>query len=752
MSWIYVNPFTGYVHISHLKIYEYQSDTIFVKADGVSVSYGIWKMLHKTYQVNSLTLTRPWARIEKDRAQFNFTDLIQKFSQDSTKPKPAGDTIPLHLNLLDLAITDGEFHYYQPNIPINYYVKDVNFKSSGLRWNVDSITGSISLKSGPAKGDVKADFMMNLKNQDYRIAVVINRFELDLINQYLKDLANYGSFRANLDADIKASGNFKDQLNVTASGNVGINDFHFGKKPGNDFVSFDTLLVAIQEVNPKQFKYIVDSIALRKPFFKYERYDYLDNLQTMFGAGGANYKAAKADSTKFNLIVELSTYINQLAKNFLQSYYKIDRIAIYNGDIRFSDYAIREKFTIDADPLNITANAIDKSHKRIGFSLRSGILPYGSVGLDLSIDPNDYNQFDIDYGLHKVSVPSFNPYIITYTSFPLDRGTLDIDGKWTVRDGDINSDNHLLIVDPRTGKRLHKKDTKWIPVPLIMSLVRSTGNAIDFDIPIKGNLKNPKFKVWGAIKEVLTNIFVKPPSSAYLFHVKEENNAVEKLLTVKWPMRSDKLKPNEEKFLSKVADFLKGNAATSITIDPLEYTIKEKEYALFFEAKKKYCLQVDKFNDHGHIDEKDSLEIDKMSVKDSSFVRYMNKQIHDSLAFTIQDKCLAFVGEKVVDDSYNHLLRAREGVIFSYFKNAGVLDRVKINKSIAIVPFDGFSYFKINYKGDIPDDLQKAYREMNDLDQKNPREKYNKERNSLGNLLQEAKHAIQAKKEKKQNY
>src|SRR5665647_1388737 len=36
MDWAYVNPFTGYIHFSNVKIYELNSDSIFFSANGVS--------------------------------------------------------------------------------------------------------------------------------------------------------------------------------------------------------------------------------------------------------------------------------------------------------------------------------------------------------------------------------------------------------------------------------------------------------------------------------------------------------------------------------------------------------------------------------------------------------------------------------------------------------------------------------------------------------------------------------------------
>jgi len=33
MDWVYVNPFTGYVHFSNLRIYEAKSDSVYQKID-----------------------------------------------------------------------------------------------------------------------------------------------------------------------------------------------------------------------------------------------------------------------------------------------------------------------------------------------------------------------------------------------------------------------------------------------------------------------------------------------------------------------------------------------------------------------------------------------------------------------------------------------------------------------------------------------------------------------------------------------
>lgn len=724
MDWAYVNLFTGYIHFSNLQIYEFQSDSVFFSAKGLSMDIAMLKLLSKTYEISKFTLTHPRGIIIQNRKYFNFNDLIKKFS---SKENSHTNKAPVHFNILDVKILDGEFYYSEKVIPINYFIKKVNFESKGMRWSVDTIEANFSFLPGVGSGDMKGDFTINLKNKDYRFAAVVHKFDLNIIGQYLKDLTNYGSFSANLDADIKSSGNLNDQEDVTTSGFLAINDFHFGKNPKEDYASFDKMAIAIIELSPKKHTYFYDSVSLSHPYFKYERYDYLDNIQTMFGKKGSNVSFANADSAKFNLVIEIADYIKMLSKNFLNSHYKINRLAVYNCHIKFNDFAISEKFAVKLDPLYIIADSIDKSHKRVEVSLKSGIKPYGNFSVTISINPKDSSDFDIYYHFQKLPAAMFNPYTISYTSFPLDRGTIEFNGKWHVRNGIIRSDNHLVIIDPRMTKRIRNKDTKWIPMPLIMSFVRERGNVIDYEIPITGNLKDPKFHVKDVLFDVLENIFVKPATTPYRMEVKEIEREIEKSVTLQWQMRHSSLRPNQEKFIERMADFLAKNPDASIDVYPQQYAIKEKEYILFFEAKKKYFLVINNKNIQSFT-EADSIIVDKMSVKDTLFVHYLNKQINDSMIFTTQEKCTRLINSAIINSKFKQLNKERENAFMFYFKKREVEKQIRMSTGKNTIPYNGFSFYKIEYIGEFPESLIKAYREMNELNEESPRKRFKDER------------------------
>jgi hypothetical protein len=722
-DWAYVNPFTGFVHLSNLKIYAKTIvdtiniikptgegiDSVFFSADGVSINFAMLKLFSKRYVISKITLNHPQGILNQNEKGFNFTDMIEKFSsKDSSNIAKK----PVRFSILNTQIIDGEFQYHENQIPINYSIKNVNITSRRKHWDSDTLSAKFSFSQSVGGGDLKGDITLNLKNKNYRIAIVANKFDLDIVAQYFNDLTNYGSFSATLDANIKSVGNINSVDSVTTSGTLAIHDFHLGKNREEDFIAFDQLVLSIDEISPKNHKFFYDSISLNNLYFKYEKYDYLDNLQTMFGRNGANIKAAKAEGARFNLVIEIMNYLKEMGKSLLVSHYKINRFAVYNGEIKFNDYSASEKFSMEFSPLNIIADSIDKQHDRVEVAFESTIKPYGNVTVAISLNPKDSTDFDIQYHLKKLPVSMFNPYAITYTSFPLNRGTIDLSGSWNVRNKQIQSNNHLLIANPRVAKRLRNDEIKWVPVPLILAFVNEKGNVIDYEIPVTGNLNDPNFHLNDVISDFLENIFIKPTKAPYRKVVKNENAEIEKSLTLIWEMRSSSLAPDQDRFLKKLANFMSDNPTASIEVYPQHYTIKEKEYMLYFEAKKKYFLTTNKKSAQFFSND-DSVKVDQMSVKDSLFVQYLNNQTNDPLIFTIQEKCARYIDTVIIDAKIEQLNKVREKVFLAWFKEKGADSRVKIFAGENIIPYNGFSFYKIEYKGEFPESLSKLYQQMN---------------------------------------
>lgn len=720
MGWAYCNPFTGFVHFSNFKVYEAERDTLFFSAEDVSADFALLKLFSKTYEVSELVINRPRAIFIQKNKAFNFDDLVKRFSQDSLHPSE-----PSHVNILNVKIEHGEFYYHEKVIPIKYILKDVNLKSTGKRWDADTIASSFNFLSPDGSGGMKGDFTINVKTKHYRLATTIRNFDLEIVRQYLWELINYGMFSAHLNATINATGSFKSADSIRLKGRFLFRDFHFGKTLKDDYIAFRKLAVEVEELSPFHKKFRFDSVILDRPFLNYEKFDSLNNVEMLFGKKGSNVTDVTSQAGRFNLVIEIGRYLKKLSRNFFQSQYKINSLIVKEGELRFDDFSLSEQFSIGAHSVSILADSIDKNITRIKVKIKSRIIPHGDFTASISINPKDSGDFDMTYHLSKMSVSTFNPYIVSYTSFPLDRGVLSLKGVWNVRNGEIKSVNHLILIDPRLSKRVRNKDLKWIPMPLVMGLFRERGNVIDYEIPISGNLKNPHFHLHDVIMDLLKNIFVKPVTIPYGMALTAAENEIEDALTLKWDPRQELLTFHQKNFIEKIAAFLKKRGESYIDVYTNEYVLKEKEQILFFAAKKKYFLSRRAKSNQG-FNEADSLEVDKMSIKDPVFMHLLKqgRGAGDTLLFSIQDKCMNYVGNARIDFAYSKLVKKRNIEFLKAFVGNGTRAQVKVHHASDSLPFNGFSYFRIAYKGEIPKALLSAYKEMHEINDESLRKKY----------------------------
>ncbi len=122
-----------------------------------------------------------------------------------------------------------------------------------------------------------------------------------------------------------------------------------------------------------------------------------------------------------------------------------------------------------------------------------------------------------------------------------------------------------------------------------------------------------------------------------------------------------------------------------------------------------------------------------MSVKDSQIVNYLNTKINDSLIFTIQEKCNRLIGSNTIDNHFQKLVQQRESTFLSYFTNCDTKKQIIFSEAKNSIPYNGFSFFQIEYQGDFPTSLLRAYRKMNELNSEKPRKELKEKRVVLEN-------------------
>ena len=89
---------------------------------------------------------------------------------------------------------------------------------------------------------------------------------------------------------------------------------------------------------------------------------------------------------------------------------------------------------------------------------------------------------------------------------------LTIDSHLDVASAKLNGTNHIEIDHPRVGRKdlLTKAPYKNIPVRLGFKMLTSAQDIILIDVPVKGDVTNPKFKLSKVIGRALLKVFFGP--------------------------------------------------------------------------------------------------------------------------------------------------------------------------------------------------------------------------------------------------
>jgi hypothetical protein len=707
IGWSYANIFTGYVYLSDVTIYEPGKDTAFVKAESVSGYLDLRELLKHNFHIREFTFNQPVINVLQNRKDYNFKDLTER--KDRKKSHPG------RFKVLDLKINNGTLYYTERAASINYFVHNLNVSSS-TRLDRDTLAFLYSFDSGPGSGNIKGYCGFKPGDKTYDLHIISGHYTLELLEEYLHDITGKGNLDAVMDADMHITGSLTDKLAMNAKGFIGISNLHFGETKEKEIASLDSFLISFRELKPRDNLRFIDSIIVRKPFIKYEKYDQQDNWTRLLGVHSEKMNKARADSTKFNLLLEVVDYIHDMVLDFFESNFKVDRFRVAKGSLLYNDYSLVKKFSLGASEVSITGDSIEKTRRTVDLKMNCMIRPYGSLQAFLKVNSKDKKDMDLVYHLQDISAAAFNPLIIEATSYPLDRGSVSGHGKWMIRDNIIQSENHLRIFEPHSDKRVNDPKVKHKPLPLLLFFLNERGNTIDYELPITGDLKKPDYHPALIMTGLLRSLLVNTPNPQYSMEVSYTEPPPVKFHAIQFDFNDAMPAGDQSAFMKELNHALKDDHDLKISITPFEFRSSEFENALFFEAKKLYYLDL-KGKPESGFDLNDSIFVEGLSVKDPLFMQYLEKHAPSSLYPTRQEACLLLTGESRINNKLEDLRNARRKNFLDLF-DEDLRTRISFAPIESGIPFNGFSEYRVSYNKNIPDSLTEEYQKLADKNEK----------------------------------
>ncbi len=196
----------------------------------------------------------------------------------------------------------------------------------------------------------------------------------------------------------------------------------------------------------------------------------------------------------------------------------IGKFAFERAAFRFEDRSIKP--TSRGSLVDLTGTISGLSSEALGradVDIRGkvdGVAPVAIVGKLNPLGSPAFVDLKVDFKGIDLQ-PGAGPYIGKFAGRELSRGNLNVAVTAKLKDRRIDANNVVTLDRFFLGAKTDSPDATSLPVGLALALLRDTDGKIVIDLPVKGSLDDPNFKIGRVVVRVLVNILTKAATSPF---------------------------------------------------------------------------------------------------------------------------------------------------------------------------------------------------------------------------------------------
>jgi len=106
-------------------------------------------------------------------------------------------------------------------------------------------------------------------------------------------------------------------------------------------------------------------------------------------------------------------------------------------------------------------------------------------------------------------------YLEKFAGYPLKKGLLSTSLRYRIEGATLRAENKIAVDQFTLGPHNNNPDASKLPLKLGVALLKDSNGRIALDLPIEGNLDDPKFRLGPIVLQVLVNVIVKAATSPF---------------------------------------------------------------------------------------------------------------------------------------------------------------------------------------------------------------------------------------------
>ena len=522
------SPFTFTVTVDDFAIFEPDGTTPFVAFEKFRINVNPTRLIAKEISVSEIYLKGLYTRVAQRGDLFNFSDILNKFAADSTadttaaKEKPKVDTTAadsaqamnldptealggFSVAIENITLEKGNIIYEDLKVGSKIHIQDFSVAIPAVYFSNKNTDIGVNLKFANG-GDLGIKVQFNMKTQDFGVNVTLNKLALAVAKPYLKDFINYKDFEGTLGVDLNVAGNVNDVLSSNVSGTVSVDDIKLTETSGKA-IGVAHVGVGIAKANVNEMDFRVDSVIVDGA---YAHLDLLKNGKTnidiLLEPLNKPAKAAPVDTTAKDepKTAEKSKPLKAV----------INKLQVVNTNVSASDHTPKQTFNYKVS--NITVNGSNINFNTPCTINVSAAFPEGgALTVKYKGALSDISTMDAYISVKNLALKHFSPYSHHYTGYPISSGTMAFASENKMSGWNIESKNTIDIYNIDVADKDGTTDPEYtVPMKVGLYILKDKDDKIQFDVPVKGNVKDPEFSylkiVWQTVMNLLIKVALSP--------------------------------------------------------------------------------------------------------------------------------------------------------------------------------------------------------------------------------------------------
>lgn len=522
------SPLSFTVTVDDFAIYESDGTTPFVAFEKFRINLNPTRLISKDISVSEIFLKGLYTRVTQKGDTFNFSDILDKFTADSTADTTVAEEVKADSTVADstqalnldpseslggfsvsienIALEKGNIIYEDQKIGSKIHLQDFSVAIPAVHFSNKNTDIGVNLKFANG-GDLGVKVQFNMKTQDFGVNVTLNKLALSLAKPYLNDYISYKDFEGFLGANLNVAGNVNDILSSNASGTVALDGIKLTEN-SDKVISLNHVGVGIAKANLNEMDFrvdsvIVDGVSAHVDLFKNGK----TNIDALIEPLTKPAKTEAADTAK--VAEEPKTQKESKPLKFV-----VDKLQVGNTTVSATDHTPKQPFNYKVSAISVNGSNIN-FNSPCAINVSAAFPEGGTLSLKYKGTLSDISTMDAYISVKNLALKHFSPYSHHYTGYPISSGTMAFASENKMSSWNIDSKNTIDIYNIDVGDKDPNSDPEFtVPMKVGLYILKDKDDKIQFDVPVKGNVKDPEFSylkiVWKTVMNLLIKVALSP--------------------------------------------------------------------------------------------------------------------------------------------------------------------------------------------------------------------------------------------------